>query len=74
MEHADVAAHDVEINAFFHHGVVDVVVLLEEPVPQKVLPPGLFWERTIIYIYLYIYDIYLLDRELPPPRSAAPST
>ena len=31
MELADVAAHDVEIGVIFHHGVMDVVVLLEEP-------------------------------------------
>ena len=31
VELADVAAHDVEISALFHHSVVNVVVLLEEP-------------------------------------------
>ena len=31
VELADVAAHDVEISALFHHSVVNVVVLLEKP-------------------------------------------
>ena len=34
VELADIAAHDVEIGAWFHHRVMDVVVLLEEPCPE----------------------------------------
>ena len=65
----DVAAHNVEINAFFHHGVMDVVVLLEEPRRRDdggpaidALPACLGWVST--HSTLWIDSIIVLIAEI----------